>query len=193
MKNNPHLYAHATICTCSRSLEAIFLTKFNKCRQLFVKLFSTYTNSPSVTNYKQKWDLFSIHFTSQGEYANIAGGRGQVGKGEIGLKTAWGKMLTMRLRQEERRGWRREKERVQETVLLQNGLRRGDYHKLNATLPTGAGETTSIFPIPTHKGMHHLLDTPPNPSNTINRFPLRCKERDSSNGTTKRKNSPPQI
>lgn len=41
-----------------------------------MKLFSTYTNSPSVTNYKQKWDLFSIHFTSQGEYANIAGGAG---------------------------------------------------------------------------------------------------------------------
>lgn len=55
-------------------------------------------NSPTVTNYKKRrLGLFSIHFTSQGKYANIMVRKASM-KGEIGLKTAWRKM---RQRQEE--------------------------------------------------------------------------------------------
>ena len=59
---------------------------------------------------KMRSGLFSIHFTSQGEYANImrGGGENEYEKGEIGLKTAWGEMLTMRQRWEEGGGQREE-------------------------------------------------------------------------------------
>lgn len=54
-------------------------------------------------------------------------------------------------------------------------------------IPQGEEETTPISPTPTHEGLQHLFNTPPNPSNTINRFLLRCKKKDSSGGTTNKK------
>lgn len=89
----------------------VVLTTLNKCRQLLWNSFLLKQTSPTVTNYKQKWDRVSSQFIShhKGEYANIVGGGGASRKGEIGLKTAWGEMLTMRQRQEEG-GGRRERE-----------------------------------------------------------------------------------
>lgn len=145
---------------------------------------------------KMRSGLFSIHFTSQGEYANIVcvmwwwWWRGGGLKGEIGLKAAWGEMLTMRQRQEEEDGGRT----VEGSLTKQaekRWLPQAECHPAHRYLKERE-KPLRYPPLTTHKGLHHLFNTPPNPSNTINRFLLRCKEKDCSGGTTKsKKNSPP--
>lgn len=147
-----------------------------------------------ITNKNEIGSLLNSFHITRGICKYNGGGGGWVGgwsmRGEIGLKTAWGEMLTMRQRLEEGGGWReRERDRAE------GSLTKTSWKEVITTsrippcpqIPKGQGETTPIYPTLTHKGLHHLLNTPPNPSNTINRFPLRCKEKDSLGGTTESK------
>lgn len=56
--------------------------------------------------------------------------------------------------------------------------------------PKGEQKPLQYSPTPTHKGLHHSFNTPPNMSNTINRFLLGRREKDSSGGTTKSRKFP---
>lgn len=117
-------------------------------------------------------------------------------KGEIGLKTAWAEMLTMRQRQERGRRTERESEweRVRESSLTKQVERRwlpqAECHPAHIYL-NKREKPLQYNPTPAHKGLHHLFNTPPNTSNTINRFLLKCTEKDSLGGTTKSRNSKP--
>lgn len=134
--------------------------------------------------------LNSFHITRGICKYSVCGGGEKSLKGEIRLKAAWGEMLTMRQRREEEEDGERTVEGSLTKQAEKRWLPQAECHPAHRYLKERE-KPLRYPPLTTHKGLHHLFNTPPNPSNTINRFLLRCKEKDSSGGTTKSKNSPP--